>query len=225
MSTRGSDLPDHSKCPGLLQLRLRLRFDVEKLRGHKLAIAEGSAVGCHNRLTFGPELVGRNAEAACRLGDQNLAHLGGGVADRRAAVLHRLTAGGEALVGRPSGVGGDQFDLAGRDLQLLGRHLEERGADTLAELGLAREDGDAAIGVDPDPGIEEGHVVEATRQLGRRRRTGLPRLLCPGARQEREADDERAGTDRARFGGRCRLCSRVCVIPWSSHRSASRPLA
>ncbi len=48
-------------------------------------------------------------------------------------------------------------DARERHIELLGRDLRERGHDALAELDLAGEHGDRAVGVDADPGIE--HAV------------------------------------------------------------------
>ena len=85
---------------------------------------------------------------------RQLARLRRRVADRRAAVLHRLAARGVALVRRARRVGGDQRDAGGVDDELLGGDLDERGLDALAELGLAREDRDASVCVDAHPRVE-----------------------------------------------------------------------
>ena len=99
------------------------------------------------------------------LRDQNLTNLGGGIAQRRAAVLHRMTARCVTFIDRPTGVGGDETDLFERDFELLGHHLRQGCADALAQLGFARERGDLAVRIDADPGIQRGILGEAAGQL------------------------------------------------------------
>src|SRR5205085_4929190 len=72
------------------------------------------------------------------------------------------------------------------NVELLGGDLLKRGLKPLADLGLAGEGGDAAIGVDPDPGIEERRLLQAARK----RWCGL--VLRKRAAQ-RKAHDQRAG--------------------------------
>ena len=55
----------------------------------------------------------------------------------------------------------------GRDAELVGGDLDQRGLDALAELGLAGEDGDAAIGVDANPAVEQRRLGEVAGQLRR----------------------------------------------------------
>ena len=76
----------------------------------QLAIAERAGRRPAITLPFSARssIRGRLPKRARRLGDQDLAHLRGGMADRRAAVLHGLAAGRIALVRRPAGIGGDQ---------------------------------------------------------------------------------------------------------------------
>jgi hypothetical protein len=59
------------------------------------------------------------------------------------------------------------------DLQLFRGDLDDGGLHALPELRLAGEHGDLALGVDPDPGVEEGLAREASGELGlgRRRRS------------------------------------------------------
>ena len=51
-----------------------------------------------------------------------------------------------ALVGRKRGIALDQIDAFGPDAQLLGDHLPDRGARAGAEIDLAGENGDSAVG-------------------------------------------------------------------------------
>ena len=96
--------------------------------------------------------------------DQHRAHLGAGQAQRRAAVLDRLTAGGLPLVGRQRGVGRKDLHPRRREIELLGGDLPERGQDALPELDLAGVDRGVAVAADPDPGLQRTIVVEAARQ-------------------------------------------------------------
>ena len=104
--------------------------------------------------------------------DQDFARLRRGVADRRAAVLHRMTAGRVAFIGGQCRICGDEMDRLGRDDQLLGGELNERCLDALAELGFAGEDRDLAVRIDADPGIEHRRFFETSRQLRSARRLG-----------------------------------------------------
>ena len=114
----------------------------------------------------------------------------------------------------------------GLDLELLGGDLDQRGPDALAELRLAGEDGDRAVGVDADPGVEEARVVEAARAASAARR-GRRRFLRKRARQQREADDQRAGAGkhaaaRGAEVGRCAFISRPSPRPPRRPTSSAR---
>ncbi len=113
----------------------------------------------------------------------------GRVHDRRPAVGQRTATRGEAFVGCATRIGRDHIDPRGIDPELLGRDLRERRLDPLPELGLAREYGHAAVGIDPNPGVEKRSVAEAPRQLW-----GARCLLRgePHRGLQREAHDQRA---------------------------------
>src|SRR6185312_4781152 len=66
------------------------------------------------------------------------------------------------------------------------------GHDALTELGLAGENGDAAIAADADPGVEDRRLAEAAGQFRLRRHIRLGGLCKRAMRREREADDEGA---------------------------------
>jgi len=70
--------------------------------------------------------------------------LGTGQAQRDAAELDRLAAGGVALVRGQLGVAGLQQNAIGRYVELLGRDLAHRGQHALADLDAAGRDGDLA---------------------------------------------------------------------------------
>ena len=126
--------------------------------------------------------------------EQHVAHLGAGVAQRCAAVLDRLTAGRHAFVGREGGVAGNHFDALQVDVKFVGDDLCQRRGDALAQLDLAGEHGDRAIGVDRQPAVEHAVVLQAAWQL--RTRGLLRRGLID--RRKREGDREsRAGLQKA----------------------------
>lgn len=192
-------LAHHAEGPGLLQGRLRLRLHVQHLAGNELAIGRASPILCQHGFVFGPEFGRRDPEALGGFRDKERAHLCRGVPDGRAAVLHRLAAGRESFVGRAPGVRRDKLDLPRIHLQLLGGNLQKGGADALAELCLAGEDGNRIVRVDADPGIEEAIIVKAARQgrgwPRRRCRRGRRRWLLGKCAAERKTDYEPAGTD------------------------------
>src|SRR5882762_2608171 len=156
-------------------------------------------------------------------------------AQRGAAVLDRLAAGGLAFVRSERGVAVDDIDALQIDVELVGGDLRERRADALPQLDLAGEDRDRAVGVDAQPGIEHAVVVEAPGERG-----GL--RLAERLGGERERNDQRAagleeiaarerGLHAISFAARCtartmRLCEaqrhrwsfRACLISRSLGR-------
>ncbi len=78
-------------------------------------------------------------------------------------------------------VGGDDLQRGKGNVKLLGRNLLKRRLEALAEFGLAGEYGNAAITVDPDPGIEIGRRFQTAGRARRGSRSGRVLLL----RQER----------------------------------------
>jgi hypothetical protein len=142
-------------------------------------LAVGYAV--HRPVADG-EPLDRNAEALGREPGEHGACLRRGAGSRCRFPASSWLPAVYCFVGRARGVGGDELDARGLDHQLFGRHLDERGLDALYELGLAGENGDAAIGADADPGIEHRLVVQAARELAG--------LRARQTRQERKADDE-----------------------------------
>jgi hypothetical protein len=77
-----------------------------------------------------------------------------------------------------------QADALEIHVELVGRDLRERGADALAELDLAGEDGHRAVRVDAQPRVEHAVAGEAAGQAGRGR--GLRECI------ERKRDHQRA---------------------------------
>ena len=99
-------------------------------------------------------VVASGPRAAFDMAEPYLTALGRGVTYRRCAVLHRVTAGGVALVHRAPGVGCNEFDAVERHIEFFRRHLDQRGLDALSEFGLSGEHGDASLRIDLDPGVE-----------------------------------------------------------------------
>src|SRR5436190_918904 len=69
-----------------------------------------------------------------------------------------------------AGVARDHRDAPQRHLELLGSDLGERRHDALPELDLAGEYGDAAVGIDAQPGIKRAVGLQAA---------GEPRRVLP----------------------------------------------
>jgi hypothetical protein len=112
---------------------------------------------------------------------------GGGEPDRGGGILHRVAAGGVALVGGQLGVGGDQAQDRRIEAELLRGDLDQRRLDPLAEFGLAGEHRDAAVRIEADPGIDPRRLGEAA---GQRR----PGRADPD--EERAADEQRPAGER-----------------------------
>ena len=110
------------------------------------------------------ERSGIDAKALCGKLDKDCADLRAGKPQRRAAVLDRLAAGGDALVRRLLGVAGNHLHPAQRQVEFLRRDLRQRRHDALAELDLAGADSGVAVGADANPGVEQAVVVEAAGQ-------------------------------------------------------------
>jgi len=88
---------------------------------------------------------------------------GGGIAYRHGAAFNRTAAGGIRFVRRAAGVGGDERDRTRLDDELFRGDLQQRGLDALAQLGLAGEHGDAAIGGNANPRVERRLALEGAR--------------------------------------------------------------
>jgi hypothetical protein len=95
---------------------------------------------------------------------------------------------------------GHQLDPLEGNVELFRGDLQERRLYTLPQLGLAGEDRDAAIGVDANPGIEEGGLLQAPQRIG------SPAFLRERSAQ-RERDDDRA--ERARNSRRLMVSPRA----------------
>jgi len=180
---------DQPALGGRNQLGLRRRPHMQQRIADQFAVAEAAAVIGDDRAVFCGEAGGRHLQQRRGPADQQRTRLRRGIHDRGAAVLHRMAAGGVAFVRGQRRIGRDEADHARRDDQFLGRQLDEGGLQSLAQFGLAGEDGDVAAAADPDPGIEHRIFGKIARQSGpsRRRRSGV---LCRDWPAERKADDK-----------------------------------
>ena len=78
------------------------------------------------------------------------------------------------------------FSDSKRNVEFFRGDLLKGGLEALAELGLAGEDRDAAVGIDADPGIEIGRALQAAGQLWRR--AGGGRVPARLARRRRPSE-------------------------------------
>ena len=107
------------------------------LAADQLGVGDAPRAATHDAIRH-RELVHRDAETRRGQGQERLARLGGGLADRRSAELDRLAADRRPLVGRERGVPLDDRHARDRHVQLLGDDLRQRGLDARAELDLSR---------------------------------------------------------------------------------------
>ncbi|OIQ63504.1 hypothetical protein GALL_549560 [mine drainage metagenome] len=138
--------------------------------------------------------VRRDLELLRRRRDQNAAHLCRRVQNCGSAVLHRMAAGGEALVRSPPRIGGYQIDVRHRNVQLFRRHLQQRGLQPLPQFHLTGEHGHPPVRRDPDPGVQRRRPLQAAGAGGffgaQRKRNRQTAAECqkPPARQDRGHD-------------------------------------
>jgi len=216
---------DHPVGRRVLQPSAGLGRHVQREAGRKVAVGQRTPVRRLDRAIFGLQLRWGQAEPAGGCLDQQAAHLGGGVQDRRPAVLHGMAAGGEALVGRASGVGGDQIQAGRRHVELLGGNLEQRGLETLPKLRLAGEHLDTAIRRDPDPRIEFGRFLQAARQRrGAAGRRGTALFVGAGSAAKAEGHDESAAGAKQVAAGQARPGAHrsACPMEAAARRTARR---
>ena len=104
-------------------------------------------------------------------------------------ILHGVAAGGVTLIGVGAVSAVTSLMRLESDVELFRGDLLERRLDALAELGFAGEDGDRAVGVDADPGIQIGRLLKAARKRRRRRRCHCRRRSI-ALRERRPADEK-----------------------------------
>ena len=119
-----------------------------------------------------------NTETARRCDEKNCPCFSASSANGGAALLDRLTTEGVLFVRPARGVGGHHLDLVELDIELFGGDLGESRKDALTELGLAGEDDDGVVRLEPNPAFQSAVVTQTKGQAGRRladRRAGRPR--------------------------------------------------
>src|SRR5258705_8743896 len=114
------------------------------------------------------------------------------------------------LLGGQVRISRDDFQRFELNIQLLSRNLLEGSLESLAKFGLAGEHLDAAVGIDTNPGIQEGRLLQAAGKA-RRRSPGRSALILRESRRKREADHQGAAT-----------CEHAATV--ENHRRAHRAL-
>ena len=143
------------------------------------------------------QLIDRGGQAHRGEKAQRVPRVGGRLPDGRRPPLQRLAADRAALVRRARGVALDHADARHRHVQLLGDDLRQGRRDPGAQLHLAGEERDLAVGRDRDPGVD---LPGRDRLAGRRRLAGQHRLVLADARRLRAP----VGRDRERHQERAR---------------------
>ena len=85
---------------------------------------------------------------------QKMPRLRGRLAQRHRRDLDGLAGDGRALVGNKRGIAEHDDDARKGHVEFFGDDLPERGADAGAEIDMAVEGGDRAVGGDLDEGLE-----------------------------------------------------------------------
>ena len=171
--------------------RLRIDLQCEGAVTDDLRVSDAASVGFDAAVTRDGVLPLR-AQFFCAFDGERFARRGRGLAYLHAAVLDGEAAEGDALVRRQQRVALHDGDAVERYRQLFGGDLGHRGADAGAEVHLAGEHQDVAVGVDGKKAVDlVGGDCLAGKLLrilhGRRAGT------CRERTGKREGDDERTG--------------------------------
>ena len=161
----------------------------ERLAAEERAVRDRLRRVVLDRDDAGPhlQLRDRDAELLRREPEQHRTSLGGRLAHLRPTARDRVAAGRRALVRRDVGVPRRGPHLLDRQVELLGRDLQQAGRGA-GDVDLAEGDRGGVVRVDRDPRVDQGGVRRACGDARRRalRRAGEHRP------DEAEADDERA---------------------------------
>jgi len=134
------------------------RLRIEQLRvGHPLAAAYDGA-------RFRVELFRGNAKLRARATQELMPRERRGVAQERRFLRDRVAPERPEVERHLVGVSEHDVYPLDRDIELVGDDLRESGPDTLAEIDLSRERGDAAVLLHPDPLLEPLGVVPVPHQ-------------------------------------------------------------
>ena len=158
---------------------------VEPLPAEQLPVARRSPAR-GDRPVLDAQLARVDAELGRREPEQVRARFRGRLPQRRAALLGRGAAGGEAFVEPVRGVGGLDAHALERDVELFRTDPREHRAQPLSVLRLAAEDGDRLRRIDAHPGIEQRMLLEARRERAHAaaaRRTAFTIRGCEPQRQ------------------------------------------
>ena len=156
----GQGAPHHSVVGGRLGRGTGLEVTVQRHRRGQLPVADAAPVGRGDAAVGHRQLAGGNGQPGGGLREEQRPHLGAHGAQRTARVHDRQAARGVGLVGADVGGSRHHADAAGVDVELLGDDLRERRQQALAELDLARADGDGAVGPDGQPAVQAGCRAE-----------------------------------------------------------------
>ncbi len=151
---------------GLRRLRRRVARDrdAEASPAQHLPVGRRPPVRSEHRAVVDSEVRRIDLESLGGEPEEVGSGLRGRLLDRRPAVGQRHAAGGDPLVGAVLCVGGPHDDAGQAHVELLRGYPCHRAGDALAELRLARRDGDRRLVVDPDPGVEVGVALQARRE-------------------------------------------------------------
>jgi hypothetical protein len=177
----------------------QLRVNSEQFVTHEFAIADARTVRTEDGAMLRTQARFRDAEPAGRLANEDVPRLGGGIADRSARILHRMTCRRISLVRRAARIGRHLRERLERHFQFLSRDLKQRGLEALSEFSLAGQDCNRACGIYAYPGVYPRRVVEAARQAQLGRTAAFARLSLCADRRQTKCDDQSAaaGHDRA----------------------------
>ena len=197
---------DHGVGRGILRLarsldvqRKSLARDLERVvqigAGRQLAVCDALrtvALDAHDAVVH-VEIADRRVQPARRQLQQQAADGRRGIAQRFGALADRRAAADAALIRGPRRVAHHERHAIGRDIQLLGDDLRERGFDAHADFHFAGEDVHEAVPIDPKPRVEPA----APRWQRRRRRRRLQRRRGQ-SRDDRRIDQAEADEQTAR---------------------------
>jgi hypothetical protein len=97
------------------------------------------------------ECVDADAQTIRRSAQEDLPHFGAGLPYGAARLLHRKTAGRDALVGTGRCRSTNHLHAAEIDIEFVGSNLGQRGDDALSDLDLSWRDHHLALPREPDP--------------------------------------------------------------------------
>jgi hypothetical protein len=146
---------NHGITGWVLQRRLRVDLESQALPSHQRTDVNARATG------DGPHLAIGEGQCRCRVPEALGAKREDGLAccRRGLAYLHRTTrnasaASSASLIGRERRVALDHRDALNRHAEFLRHHLAHGGAQTGADIHLARIDGDGTIGMHSEETVD-----------------------------------------------------------------------